>query len=89
MYKRQAQASAGDVLTLRFAGESWVEVRDARGERLVYRLAAAGEERSVSGEAPFRIVLGNAPGVEAELNGEPVDIARHTSGRTARFTVGR
>jgi len=73
---------------LRFAAESWVEVHDARDERLLYRLAAAGEERTVSGEAPFRVLLGNAPGVQVRFNGKPVDIAPHIRGRTARLTVG-
>lgn len=81
------QATAGDTLTLSFDQRSWVEVRDARGERLLYRLADAGESRTVQGEAPFRLVLGNAPAVRVQLNGTPVDVAAHTSGRTARFSV--
>lgn len=79
--------SAGDTLRLVFQDRSWVEVRDATGERLMYRLATAGETRTVQGQAPFRLVLGNAPAVQVELNGSPVDVAVHTQGRTARFST--
>ena len=81
--------TAGDVLTLRLSDESWVAVHDARGERLLYRLVNSGEERRLAGEAPFQVVLGNAPAVDLRLNGEPVDVAAHTSGRMARFNVGQ
>lgn len=83
----QPTAAQADTLLLVFSDRSWVEVRDATGERLVYRLADAGETRTVQGKAPFRLILGNAPAVRVELNGKPVDVASHTSGRTARFSV--
>lgn len=84
---QQPTAATGDTLTLAFSDRSWVEVRDAAGERLLYRLANAGETRTLQGKAPFRLVLGNAPAVRVELNGTPVDVASHTSGRTARFSI--
>lgn len=83
----QQATAIGDTLSLAFSDRSWVEVYAASGERLLYRLANAGESRTVQGEAPFRLVLGNAPAVRVELNGTQVDIAAHTSGRTARFSV--
>lgn len=82
----QAQP-VGDTLVLVFSERSWVEVRDATGERLLYRLANAGESRTLQGKAPFQLVLGNAPAVRVELNGSQVDVAAHTTGRTARFAV--
>ena len=82
----QAQ-SVGDTLVLVFSERSWVEVRDATGERLLYRLANAGESRTLQGKAPFQLVLGNAPAVRVELNGSQVDVAAYTTGRTARFAV--
>ncbi len=84
---QSSEAVAGDTLTLAFTDRSWVEVRDAAGQRLLYRLANAGETRTVQGKPPFRLVLGNAPAVRVELNGKPVDVASHTKGRTARFSV--
>ncbi len=84
---QSSEAVAGDTLTLAFTDRSWVEVRDAAGQRLLYRLANAGETHTVQGKPPFRLVLGNAPAVRVEFNGKPVDVASHTKGRTARFSV--
>lgn len=79
--------AAADTLTLNFSASSWVEVHDATGQRLLYRLASAGESHALHGQAPFRLVLGNAPGARVEINGTAVDVAAHTKGKTARFSV--
>ena len=72
-----------------FNDESWVEVTDARGERLVYRLAKAGMSRTVTGVAPFTVQLGYVPGVEIFYNGVPYDMSAFAGRRSARFRVGQ
>lgn len=61
-------------LMLAFSGPCWLEVYDARGARLAFELVEAGEYRSFQGPAPWRVVLGNAPAVNAHINGRPVSI---------------
>lgn len=75
-------------LRLVFNDESWVDVTDARGEKLVYRLAKAGLSRTVTGVAPFDVQLGYAPGVDIFYNGLPYDMSRYAQRRSARFRVG-
>jgi cytoskeleton protein RodZ len=75
-------------LEFTFDQESWAEVTDARGERLLFGLTAAGRRVTVRGEPPFAIVLGNADVVRLTLDGEPYSIP--TAGREgplARFSV--
>jgi len=62
-------------LDLKFSAISWVEISDADGRRLLEGLFAAGSARAVSGSAPLRVVLGNAPAVALELNGQPVTLS--------------
>ncbi|ROR29742.1 helix-turn-helix domain-containing protein [Inmirania thermothiophila] len=79
---------AGDVLTLTVAGgDSWVEVRDARGERLVYQLLRDGAVRRVQGEAPFRVLLGNAGAVRLELNGQALTPPQPPASGVLRWTT--
>jgi cytoskeleton protein RodZ len=59
-------------LMLAFSGPCWLEVYDAGGARLAYELVEAGEYRSFEGPAPWRLVLGNAPAVSAQIGGRPV-----------------
>ena len=83
-----APSAPGARLVLRFDADSWVEVRDAGGNRLVYQLGRAGRQRSVTGTPPFDIFLGFADGVSIELNGESVPIPSGSRlGRTARFRL--
>jgi cytoskeleton protein RodZ len=77
-------------LTLELSGESWVEVYDARGERLFYDVASAGSVQSIEGRPPLRVVLGNAAGVSVQVDGQAREIpASAVSGEGARFVVNR
>jgi len=61
-------------LQLRFATDSWAEVYDGDGHRLYYDLAPANTEQTLAGKAPFRVVLGHAPGVSVSINGRSASI---------------
>ena len=67
------------VLAFRFTQDCWVKVLDASGTSLHGDLERAGDDLEVRGEAPFRITLGYAPGVQLEYNGERVMLAQHTN----------
>ena len=67
------QATAGATkLGLQFSALSWVEVSDATGRRLLQGLYAAGSTRTLSGAAPLRVILGNAPAVALRVNDQTV-----------------
>lgn len=75
-------------LEFSFDQESWAEVTDSRGQRLLFGLQAAGRRITVRGEPPFAIVLGNANAVRLTVDGGPYAIP--TAGREgdlARFAV--
>lgn len=76
------------VLTLSFDATSWVEVRSSR-DRIEFRgIFHAGDEQTAAVELPARIVLGNAPAVRLERDGEAVDLAPFTrEDLTARFSL--
>jgi cytoskeleton protein RodZ len=77
-------------LELALTNDSWVEIYDARGERLFYDVASAGSVQSVTGRGPLRVVLGNASGVSVEVDGETREIpANAADGEGARFVVNR
>jgi cytoskeleton protein RodZ len=67
--------------------DSWMDVRDAQDNRLLYQLVLAGQTVSAEGEAPLAVFLGNAAGVRAELNGQPYDFSASIRGEIARFNV--
>lgn len=73
---------------LQFNATSWTRIEDATGKSLLSGVIQAGDRQTISGEAPFSIFLGNAPGVVIQFNGKSVDMSQHTKGNnTARFTL--
>ena len=80
-------APAADQLVFRFSGDSWMEVTDDRGERLLFGMAEPGEER-LTGRAPFDIVIGNTRNVTLRFGDEEVDLEQYARGNVARFTLG-
>jgi cytoskeleton protein RodZ len=88
-----AAAASPTQLVLKFSALSWVEVSDASGRRLLQGLYAPGSARTLSGAAPLRLILGNAPAVALRVNDQPVRLAglvRHDgSARLLIDTDGR
>lgn len=77
----------GAKLSFSLSEDCWIEVSDATGERVFTGLRRNGDSFDVAGQAPFSVLLGNAPGVELRFNGEPVEMAIR-SDNSARIRVG-
>jgi cytoskeleton protein RodZ len=75
------------IIRLVFRNAAWVEIVDASGQSLVSRNHSAGTSSEVSGKPPFRVVVGNAPGVSLTYNGREIDLAPHTKVSVARLTL--
>ncbi|MCW8927811.1 MAG: DUF4115 domain-containing protein [Gammaproteobacteria bacterium] len=76
-------------LELRYQEKSWTEVSDNAGRRLAYGLIKANQTLVLTGEAPFRVFLGYAPGVTVYYNDELFDHSPFQRRDVARFRVGR
>jgi cytoskeleton protein RodZ len=83
-----AAAAPRGRMVVRTEVESWADIRDASGNRLLYEVIPAGRTVSVEGATPLSVFLGNANGVKVEFNNQPVDVARYKRGDIARFTLG-
>ena len=74
-------------LVMEFLGPSWVEVTDARGERLMYGLVQEEGEHRLEGEAPFSVVVGDVTQVSVFFEGEEIDLGSEDPGSVARLEV--
>jgi cytoskeleton protein RodZ len=82
-----AEPAGRATLRLVFDQESWVEIKDRNGNTIFGQLSPAGSRRSVSGEPPFDVVVGNAAGVRLTYKDENVDLSAHTQVDVARLTL--
>lgn len=81
-----ASGSEG-VLRFNFQEQSWVTVRDANDKVLISQLNDSGSNLEVKGQAPFKLIVGNAKAVSVSSNGKPVDLTSSIRGEVARITV--
>ncbi|MEM5426900.1 RodZ domain-containing protein [Cupriavidus oxalaticus] len=82
-----APAGQGE-LQIRFAGDTWYEVRDSSGKVVLGGTAKAGQAVAGGGKAPYKVVIGNVKGVESMTrNGEPVDLKAANRNNVARLTL--
>lgn len=82
-----AAVAASGSLVFGFDTQSWIEVRDASGRVIYAGTNPPGTTRTVQGQPPFALVIGNARAVRLEHGGSVVDLAPHIRGTVARLTV--
>jgi hypothetical protein len=73
---------------LRFEDESWAQVTDAEGRRLVFETGGKGSTKTIQGKPPFRVVLGRPSAVKVEYNGQLFDPMLREKKGIARFDLG-
>jgi cytoskeleton protein RodZ len=84
-----AAAPARARLRLSFTADSWVDVRDAQGNRAFVGNGSANTVKTIAGAAPLHVYLRSASGVQLEINGRAVAIGpQFFSGNVARFEAG-
>jgi cytoskeleton protein RodZ len=80
-------ARAQGRINLSFGRESWVEITDRAGRRLISQLNPAGSEQAIEGVPPFEVVIGNAQHVTLTYEDRPIDLMSHVKVEVARFTL--
>ena len=77
-----------DQLDLSFTSDCWVEIKDKEGKVLLAALKRSDDNVTVKGDAPFTVLLGYAPGVTLQFNGEAVKIDIGSRSQSAKLVVG-
>jgi cytoskeleton protein RodZ len=77
-----------DEVEITFDADCWTEVRDASGKILFSGVKSAGDQLSLTGKAPYRVVLGYAKGVSSlKYKGEVFNFSSFTHKDLARFEL--
>lgn len=79
-------AASSAVLRLEASGDTWVDVRDAKG-LVLGKLLKSGDALEISPAMPYQVVIGRAAAVKAFVRGQPFDLKPHTPVSVARFEV--
>ncbi|QLI82784.1 helix-turn-helix domain-containing protein [Chitinibacter fontanus] len=57
--------------------DSWVQIVDSTGSKVLSEIVRPGYERKVTGVAPFSVKVGNAPKTKLTIQGRPVDLSSY------------
>jgi len=84
-----AAPTADGSVQIRFAADTWYEVRDRTGKVILGGTGKAGDTVSGSGAGgPYKVILGNVKGVESLAhNGAPVNFKSADRNNVARLTL--
>lgn len=74
-------------VVMRFAGTSWVDVRDASGKVILTGEMRKGDERVLSGSPPYSFVIGNAKAAAVTIGERRLDLSTRGRGGVARFRL--
>lgn len=78
-----------DVITMSFSASCWLDVTDAKGEKLFSGVQRSGGKLSLTGVAPYRLKIGAPAAVKIQYQGKPVDLSSFIrNNQVARLTLG-
>jgi len=83
-----AAAAQTTQLRLHFNEDSWAEVSDSTGSRLVYHLVEKNTDLDLDGVPPFSVRLGNASAVQVFYRGKEIEHSQYRQDQVASFQVG-
>ncbi len=89
VYGRRITELGDDEMWFQFTEDCWVEIKNTDGANLYSDLSRAGQDLRLVGQGPFRILLGYAPGVQMQYNGEVVSLLAHTRNNVASLVLGQ
>lgn len=75
-------------LEIQFTDDCWVEVRDSSRRILIADMRRAGDREVVSGEPPYKVVLGKSEAVAIRYQGRWIDIEPESGKNHAQVVIG-
>ncbi len=76
-------------LQLEYKTDSWTDIRDANGKRLVYRMVEKGNHLQLDSSSSYSILLGYSPGVSVSWDNQPFNKSKYERENIAYFVVGK
>lgn len=85
---QQKENAKGTSLNLTLIDNCWLKVSDSEGKVLAIGMKSAGNQLTLQGKPPYKLILGNATAVNATYQGESVKITPNPRNNSARFSIG-
>lgn len=85
-FNEAAVSTGSHVLRFSASQDAWIQVVDGNGRRFS-KLVRAGGSDTIKGEAPFKLVVGEAAQVTMSYDGRVIDLTPYIGQKVARLTL--
>jgi cytoskeleton protein RodZ len=82
-----AGVTSDSLVTFKATGQTWVEVKNAKGATVFKKLLNEGESAGTSGALPLTVIVGRADVTQVEVRGKPLNLLAVSKNNVARFEV--
>jgi|GEM_PF-968299 len=82
-------STGNDEIRFEVVEDCWIAIKTIDNEELYGRLGRAGQSIVLTGQAPFRLLLGYAPGAQVYLNDRQIRLDRYTRNNVASLVIGQ
>jgi len=86
---RRLTTQGSDLVRLEVAEDCWISIKNKAGTELYSALGREGQTYNLTGEGPFQLLLGYAPGAVLYFDGRQVQLEPHTRNNVARLVIGQ
>jgi len=86
-FATSVQETVESTVVFTFAGDCWVNITDATGERVAWGVKKTDYVMTIKGVAPFNVTLGKPELGTIDFAGQNVDMSQFNAGNIAKFTL--
>ncbi|HMS27819.1 MAG TPA: helix-turn-helix domain-containing protein [Burkholderiaceae bacterium] len=80
-------AATDGIVTFKATGDTWIEVKDAKGNTVFKQLMKAGESAGANGVLPLSVTVGSTNYTQVMVRGVPKDLTKIAKNEVAFFEV--
>mgnify|MGYP000742615100 CR=1 FL=1 len=86
---RRLTPTGSSVVRLEVTEDCWISVKDVAENELFAMLGRTGQTINLTGDGPFRVLLGYAPGASLYFNDRQIRLAPYTRNNVASLVIGQ
>lgn len=86
---RRLTTQGSDLVRLEVAEDCWISIKNTAGKELYSALGREGQTYNLTGQGPFQVLLGYAPGAVLYFDGRQIQLEPYTRNNIARLVIGQ
>ena len=86
---RRLTAAGNNVIRVEVVEDCWIAIKNVDDKELYSTLAREGQTLNLTGQGPFQVLLGYAPGASLYLDDRQILLDPYTRNNVAKLVIGQ